>query len=214
MHLSMALSGWEKPFAGDRRVVGIHPSCRKRFYAVWFYSSGNKDLLLGHLYPLDLLINKMEQPPFMKVKDIMTQNVAFCHATNSLQVVAKMMVDCDCGCIPVVEQGARPKLLGLVTDRDIVCRALAQGKNPLLLTAREVMSRSTVTVMPETSIDDLCESMERHQVRRVPVVDAEGCVRGIVAQADVARHCSEHETAQVLKDVSVHRPEPMAAGAI
>jgi len=136
----------------------------------------------------------------MQVKDIMTDNPACCTPDTSLRDVARMMVDCDCGEIPVVDTAQRP--IGVVTDRDITCRAVAQGKNPLEMKASDVMSHPVVTVRPDTDIDDACDAMETHQVRRVPVVDDDGRICGIVAQADVARNAPDEETAEMVKDVS------------
>jgi CBS domain-containing protein len=136
----------------------------------------------------------------MQVKDIMTDHPACCTFDTSLRDVARMMVDCDCGEIPVVDAAQRP--IGVVTDRDITCRAVAQGKNPLEMKASDVMSHPVITVRPDTDVDDACDAMETHQIRRVPVVDDDGKICGIVAQADIARNAPEEETAEMVKDVS------------
>ncbi|HEX4950128.1 MAG TPA: CBS domain-containing protein [Blastocatellia bacterium] len=138
----------------------------------------------------------------MQVKDIMTPNPACCTADTKLQEVARLMVEHDCGETPVVESKQSMKLVGVITDRDITCRTVAEGKNPLELTAGDCMSSPCVTVTPETSLDDCCKVMEENQVRRVPVVDESGNCCGIVAQADIAQHGSKEETAKVVKRVS------------
>lgn len=139
----------------------------------------------------------------MLVRDIMTSDVAFCTPSTGLRRVAKMMLDCDCGAIPVVADEQSKRLIGIVTDRDIVCRTIAQGRDPMVLIAQDCMSRDDIAcVTPDTSIDDCCKVMEDHQIRRVPVVDEHNCLCGIVAQADVARHAPEEETAEVVKEVS------------
>ncbi|MBI2822021.1 MAG: CBS domain-containing protein [Acidobacteria bacterium] len=138
----------------------------------------------------------------MQVKEVMTASPACCTPTTSLRDVARMMVEHDCGCIPVIEGDGRQKLVGVVTDRDICCRTVAEGKNPLELTARDCMSKQCVTVTPETDIDECCDLMERSQVRRIPVVDANGICCGIVSQADVALHVSEKKAAEVVREVS------------
>jgi CBS domain-containing protein len=84
------------------------------------------------------------------------------------------MADHDCGEIPVVGPGDSRKPLGLVTDRDITCRAVAQGRNPLELAAKDCMSSPVVTVTTETPIEECCRTMEQNQVRRIPVIDAQG----------------------------------------
>jgi CBS domain-containing protein len=138
----------------------------------------------------------------MQVKDIMTRDLACCTPDTNLQDVARLMVDCDCGGIPVVENRRSMKPVGVVTDRDICCRAVAEGKNPLQMTAGDCMSSPCVTVTPETSVEDCCGVMEENQIRRVTVVDEKGACCGIVAQADIAQHASKQETAEVVRGVS------------
>jgi CBS domain-containing protein len=138
----------------------------------------------------------------MLVKEIMTENPACCTADASLQEVAKMMVTNDCGCIPVVEDNAHNKPIGMVTDRDITCRTVAEGKNPLDLTAGDVMTKSVVTVTPDTTVEDCCNTMEENQIRRVAVVDGNGSCCGMVAQADIAINANDSKTAGVVKEVS------------
>ncbi len=106
----------------------------------------------------------------------------------------------DCGAIPVLDSQKRP--LGIVTDRDITCRAVAQGKEALRMEAREIMSKPLVTVSPDANIDECCHVLEDHQLRRVLVVDGGGACCGIVAQADIARHAPKSETAEVVREVS------------
>lgn len=134
----------------------------------------------------------------MDVRDLMTADPVCCDADTGLQDVAKMMVDNDCGAIPVIDDG-RP--VGIVTDRDIACRAVAEGKNPLEMTAGEIMSSPVEAVTEETSLEDLCELMEDEQIRRVVVVDDEGRVCGIVAQADLAEYADD-EVAEVVEKIS------------
>ena len=134
----------------------------------------------------------------MDVRDLMTADPVCCDADTGLQDVAKMMVDNDCGAIPVIDDG-RP--VGIVTDRDIACRAVAEGKNPLDMTAGEIMSSPVEAVTEETSLEDLCELMEDEQIRRVVVVDDEGRVCGIVAQADLAEYADD-EVAEVVEKIS------------
>ncbi|HTH37863.1 MAG TPA: CBS domain-containing protein [Pyrinomonadaceae bacterium] len=138
----------------------------------------------------------------MKVKEIMTQNPACCTADDNLQSVAKLMVDHDCGCIPVVEDTSGNKPIGIVTDRDICCRAVAEGKNPLDLTAGDVMTGNVITVTPDMSVEECCNVMEDNQIRRVAVVDNSGACCGIVAQADIAVYADEYKTAEVVQEVS------------
>lgn len=138
----------------------------------------------------------------MKVREIMTENPACCTPDTKLQEVAQLMVENDCGCLPVVENMENLKPVGTITDRDICCRTLAEGKNPLEMTAGECMSTPCVTVMPETSVDDCCRVMEEKQVRRVPVVNERGSCCGIVAQADIAKSATGQQAAGVVREVS------------
>jgi len=122
----------------------------------------------------------------MQVQEIMTSNPVCAEPMTPLQDVAQMMVDCDCGGIPVCQAGTT-RLVGFVTDRDIVCRLLAEGINPLERTAGDVMTTDLYTLRPNASVDDCIRLMEQHKIRRVPVTDEQGNILGIVAQADIAR---------------------------
>lgn len=135
------------------------------------------------------------------LKKIMTPNPTCCVPGTSLEEVAQMMVDCDCGEIPVVRSQNDKTPVGVITDRDITVRTLAMGKNPLGMKVEEVMTKPCVTVRIEASVDECGDLMEKNQIRRVPVVDGSGKIVGIVAQADLARR-SPKESAEVVKAVS------------
>lgn len=138
----------------------------------------------------------------MKVKEIMTKDPACCTTDSSLQEAAKMMKDNDCGCIPVVENKDSNKPVGVITDRDICCRTVAEGKNPLDLTVKDAMTSNVETIKADSSVEDCCNLMEEKQIRRVVVVDDNGGCCGIVAQADIAINANEHKTAEVVQEVS------------
>ena len=138
----------------------------------------------------------------MKAKDIMTRNPACCETDTSLQDVATLMSECDCGEIPVVDNKKSMKLVGVITDRDITIRTVAEGKNPLKMTAGDCMSSPCVTVTQEMTVEECCSLMEENKIRRVVVVDDSGCCCGIVAQADIANYASKTETGEVVKKVS------------
>lgn len=148
----------------------------------------------------------------MKVIDIMTPDPQCCTQDSTLQRVAKMMVEHDCGEIPVVESMESMLPIGVITDRDITCRTVAVGLNPLVMTVADCMTTPCVTVMPDTSLDDCCRIMEESQIRRVPVVDSSGACCGIVALADIARHAAKRETGEVVKEVSEPSESASAAG--
>lgn len=137
----------------------------------------------------------------MTVRNLMTPNPACCTMDTTLQEVARMMVQCDCGEIPVVERQDLRKPVGVVTDRDIVCRAVAEGKSPLLSVAT-VMSSPAVTIKEDDDIDEVIRLMETRQIRRVPVVDQNGVICGIVSLADIARLDSRKETSELVREVS------------
>jgi CBS domain-containing protein len=133
-------------------------------------------------------------------RDVMTPKPACCTPRTTLDEIAKLMIENDCGEIPVVDSS--DQVVGVVTDRDIVCRAVAEGKNPLAHTAESCMSQPAVTVRADAPLDDVVSIMEKHQIRRVPVVDGDGGCTGIIAQADIARTSREREVAHLVREVS------------
>jgi CBS domain-containing protein len=142
----------------------------------------------------------------------MTADPACCTPETDLQEVAQMMIDHDCGEVPVVENMQRRKPVAVITDRDIVCRTIAKGLNPLELKVADCMSKPCITVTPDMSLEECCKILEEKQIRRVPVVDADGLCCGIVALADIALHAKTGATAEVLKEVSERRDSASGAG--
>ena len=138
----------------------------------------------------------------LQVKDVMTQDPICCTPETNLREVAHLMMEHDCGEIPVVDSEKTMNLVGVITDRDITCRTVALGKNPLEMTAGECMSSPSVNVTPETSLEECCKTMEVRLVRRIPVVDETGSCCGIVSQADIARNAPKEETGEVVKQIS------------
>src|SRR5439155_10831705 len=117
-------------------------------------------------------------------KDLMTANPACCKSETPLDQVARLMVQHDCGEIPVID--AAEHVVGVVTDRDIVVRIVADGKNPMAYAAETCMSQLVVTVPVTAPLKEVLSTMEKHQIRRVPVVDDGGRCVGMIAQADLA----------------------------
>jgi CBS domain-containing protein len=115
--------------------------------------------------------------------------------------VARLMCDRDCGEIPVVADTQAKTLVGVITDRDITCRTVAAGRNPLELTAGDCMSSPVVAVRLEMDLDVATQLMESRQIRRTPVVDQENACVGILSQADLARHAPA-AAGRVLQHVS------------
>lgn len=133
-------------------------------------------------------------------REIMTPAPQCCSAETTLNEVANLMVEADCGEIPVTD--ASNRLIGVITDRDIVCRVVAKGKNPSGVTAGECMTEPVVVVNEDTSLADVMAVMEENQIRRVPVVDPTGCCCGIIAQADVALSATKSDTGELVREVS------------
>jgi CBS domain-containing protein len=133
-------------------------------------------------------------------RDIMTFDPACCSLDTPLDEVARLMVQYDCGEIPVVDRNNCP--IGVVTDRDIVCRVVAQGRNPAGYTAEACMSAPVLTVPDTVPIDEVIALMEDHQIRRLPVVDDGGCCAGIISQADLAATSPPRTTAELLSLIS------------
>jgi CBS domain-containing protein len=131
---------------------------------------------------------------------IMTPEPQCCTRETTLNDVANLMVEADCGEIPITDGSNR--LVGVITDRDIVCRVVAKGKNPSAVTAGEIMTEPVVVVRENTPLEEVLSVMEEHQIRRVPVVDASGCCCGIIAQADIAMVAKENETGELVREVS------------
>jgi CBS domain-containing protein len=132
----------------------------------------------------------------MNIKDVMTSNPVCCPPNATLQDVAQRMRDEDIGEVPIVEQDGARKLLGVVTDRDIVVRAVAAGRDIAALRASDCMTAPAVTCTENDTLEDCAQAMASHRVRRMPIVDENGELCGIVAQADLqatdARSLKEH----------------------
>jgi CBS domain-containing protein len=132
------------------------------------------------------------------VRDVMTPTVKTASPSQSLTEAAELMKGEDVGSIPVVEE---ERLIGILTDRDIVVRAVAERLDPQAVLVGEVASRELVTVEPEQDLDEALALMARHQVRRLPVVD-EGHLVGVVTQADVALEASEKKVGETVEEIS------------
>jgi CBS domain-containing protein len=139
-------------------------------------------------------------------RDVMTPDPACCTLNTTLDQVAKLMAYNDCGEIPVLDTADQP--IGVITDRDIVCRVVAEGKNPSAYTVEHYMTQPVVTVRADAPLDEVVSTMEKHQIRRVPVVDDHGCCAGIIAQADIAWTGGEHDVAELVREVSRDTTHP------
>ena len=133
------------------------------------------------------------------IKDVMTSNPCSIDADKSVAYAAKMMRDEDVGLAPVVEGD---KLIGMLTDRDIAIRVVAEGRNPDDVKVSEVASKQVVTIDPQQDLDEALRIMAKHQVRRLPVVEEDGRLVGVVAQADVARKGDDTQTGELVEEIS------------
>lgn len=133
-------------------------------------------------------------------RDVMTENPACCKPETSLDQVARLMVQHNCGEIPVIDSAEH--VVGVITDRDIVVRAVAQGRNPAAYAAETCMSPVVVTAPSDAPLSDVLSAMEKHQVRRLPVVDDAGCCVGMIAQADIAWEGRTQDVAELVREVS------------
>jgi CBS domain-containing protein len=129
----------------------------------------------------------------------MSSNPCAIEADKPVAYAARMMKDEDVGLAPVVEGD---RLVGALTDRDIVVRVVAEGKNPQSVTVREVASTEVVTVDPQQELDEALQLMASKQVRRLPVVEGDGRLVGVLAQADIAREAEDKQTGQLVEDIS------------
>jgi CBS domain-containing protein len=133
------------------------------------------------------------------VSDLMTSNPKSIASDSSVADAAKLMRDEDVGLVPVLE-GER--LSATITDRDIAVRVVAEGKDPQSTQVKEIASTDLVTVDPQQKLDEALRLMAQHQVRRLPVVEEDGRLVGIVAQADVARSADDSLTGELVEEIS------------
>jgi CBS domain-containing protein len=133
------------------------------------------------------------------IRDLMTANPRAIDADKPVAYAAKMMKDEDVGLAPIVEGD---RLIGTVTDRDIAIRVVAEGKDPQSTTVRDIASTKLVTVDPDQDLDEALKLMAQHQVRRLPVVEEDGRLVGVLAQADVAREGKDKQTGEVVQQIS------------
>jgi CBS domain-containing protein len=145
----------------------------------------------------------------VRVRDVMTPDPAFCTPESTAREAAILMRDNDSGAIPVVDSDSGRRLVGIVTDRDLAIRALAEGKGPDTK-VRQLMTEGPTTAAPEDEVEVVREVMVAQQVRRVPVVDEDGMIVGIVAQADIAREegaATDQEVGRIVEAISDPRPD-------
>jgi CBS domain-containing protein len=136
-------------------------------------------------------------------RDVMTKDPVCCLPSHTADGVAQVMASVDIGPVPIVESQQTKRLIGIVTDRDLIVRVVAAGRDPTRTTVGTVMTRDLVTCHPDDDLQDALRAMAQHQVRRIPVVDDTGRIVGIIAQADIATRMEEPlKTATVVEEIS------------
>lgn len=144
----------------------------------------------------------------MLVKDVMTPSPLCCKPDTTIDQVAVLMADHDCGIVPVCNHS---KLVGVITDRDITCRAVAKGKDPAAMPVGDVMTKTVYTIGQDEDVEAAIALMEMKQVRRLPVLDEAGNLVGIVAPSDLAPTFASTNVADFLLAVSYWSRKPAPA---
>ena len=143
-----------------------------------------------------------------KCNEVMTKNPIYCLPNDAVARAAQLMKNENIGPIPVIENEQTKKLVGIVTDRDLALRVVADGRDPKSTKVEEVMTRKVVTCRPDDDLQKALDAMSEHQLRRIPVVDDDNKLVGIIAQADVATRVNQpQKTAEMVKEISQSSPK-------
>lgn len=142
-----------------------------------------------------------------EIGEIMSTDVAWCTADSALTEAARLMREHDCGAIPVVDDGVMRRPVGVLTDRDIAVRVVAEGRNTSDVKVCDCMSTPVATAHRSTTLGQVMQTMEDAKLRRMVIVDDDGRVCGMVAQADLAREAPRQQVGEVVREVS----EPQTA---
>jgi CBS domain-containing protein len=140
----------------------------------------------------------------MKVKNAMHKNAEWVSPETPISQIAKKMKDLDIGSLPV---GENDRLIGMVTDRDIACRGVANGKDVSKLTARDVMSKGIVYCTDTEDLDDAVRLMETKKIRRLPVINEQKRMVGMLSLGDVSHAASREMSGEVIAAVSAHHTQ-------
>jgi CBS domain-containing protein len=139
----------------------------------------------------------------MKCNEVMTKNPECCLPNDNVVKAAQLMKRLNVGPIPIVESAETGKLVGFLTDRDLALKIVAEGRDPKSTKVEEVMTRKVVTCHMNDDLQKAMDAMAENQLRRIPVVDNDGRIIGIIAQADVATRLDQPvKTAEMVKDIS------------
>lgn len=139
----------------------------------------------------------------MNCSKVMTKDPACCLPSDTAFDAAQLMKTEDVGPIPIVSDKQTKKLDGIVTDRDLALKVVAEGLDPKTTTIESIMTTGVMTCHPDDDVTEALDLMEQHQVRRVPIVDDNDCLVGIIAQADIATRVDEPaKTHEVVEEIS------------
>jgi len=147
----------------------------------------------------------------VKSREIMSRDPACCVLSDSAQTVAKILCDRNIGSMPVLADQQSRKLVGMITDRDLCCSVIAQGLDPKTTQIEKLISFPPMSCRDGENIETCERLMQEHQVRRVPIVDAEDRVIGIVSQADLALHDKAERVSKTVAEISKASQPSIAA---
>ena len=139
----------------------------------------------------------------MKCNEVMTKNPVCCLPNDNLVKVAQLMKNSDIGAIPIIENEETKMLVGILSDRDLVLKIVAEERDPQSTKVEDVMTRKVVTCQTDDDLEKALDLMTEHQLRRIPIIDSENRIIGIIAQADVATRLNQPEkTGEIVKEIS------------
>jgi CBS domain-containing protein len=171
--------------------------------------SGIKDI--ENLIHLRSRILKHKKGESMKtLQEIMAKKVSYATPETPLVLVAKNMISFDCGEVPIVKSEKDKSVVGVLTDRDIVCRTLGQGKNPMNLFAKDCMTKEVITIDVNASVPQCIKLMRDNKIRRIPVIDKNKHLCGIVSLSDLVVEAESEETTKLFHDISTPGHSPSA----
>jgi len=138
-----------------------------------------------------------------KCKDVMTEDPVCCLPTDAVSKAAQLMKNEDVGSIPVIEDEETMKLIGIVTDRDLALQVVAAERDASTTQVEEVMTYDVITCRATDDVQKAVDAMAQHQLRRMPVIDSDHRIVGIISQADVATRVEKsEEVAEMVKEIS------------
>jgi len=186
--------------SGVYRVSGPHPSGDAPIVGMASWGQGSRGASGYEDHGESELFMQTVTPE--KCRDIMTKDPICCTAGDLAAHAARLMKEHDIGVLPVVENQENKKLVGLVTDRDLVLRVLAEALDPASTTVERAMSKSVVACSPDAGYDEALDLMAKHKIKRVVITDNSGRAVGVISQGDVAlRVRDHHKTAEVTESI-------------